>query len=45
MKEARYKMLDCVWFHLCQIFRISKSIDTEMRLDAVRAWGKRGNGL
>lgn len=40
LKETRHKRPCIVWFHLHEIFRIGKSIDTESRL--VVACGGRG---
>ena len=30
-----------LWFHLCEISRISKSIERESRLLGARGWGKK----
>lgn len=40
MKEARYKAT-YLWFHLYEIPRIEKSIETENRWVVARGWGKR----
>ena len=47
-KEARHKRPHIVWFHLYEMSRISKSIETGSRLIVSRGWGwgiMRTNGL
>ena len=42
MKEARYKRPHIVGFHLCEMSKICKSIETESRLVVARDSGRRG---
>lgn len=36
MKEARYKRLNIVWFHLYELSRIGECIETESKLVVIR---------
>lgn len=38
MKEARWKRLHIAWFHLYEIFRNGKSVQTENRSAVVWGW-------
>ena len=44
MKEARHKRTNTVWFHLYEMSKISKSIETESKIVFVRDWEDEGNG-
>ena len=45
-KKDRYKKVHIVWFHLCKISRITKSVDTDCRLVelSIGKWGTMLNG-
>ena len=40
IKEARCKRPNTAWFHLCEMSRIGKTIETESRMVIARSWGK-----
>lgn len=44
VKEARHKGPHVAWFHLYEVFRLGKPIETGSRLVVARSWGKGENG-
>lgn len=42
MKESSHKRRHIVRFHLCEIAKIAKSIETEGKLVVARGWGGAG---
>lgn len=44
MKEAKHNRSHTVYFHLCEIYSISKSVETESRFVVARGSGERGMG-
>lgn len=44
MKEAKHNRSHTVYFHLCEIYSTSKSVDTESRFVVARGSGERGMG-
>ena len=42
VKETRHKRPPIVWFHLYEISRINKSVQTESELVVVRGWEEMG---
>ena len=39
MKEARHKMPHIIWFCLCEMYRLGKTIQTKNRSVVSRDWG------
>ena len=43
-EEAKHNRSHTVYFHLCEIYSISKSVETESRFVVARGSGERGMG-
>ena len=42
VREASHQRPHILWFRLCEISRVSKSMETESRLVGTRGWGEEG---
>ena len=45
VEEARHKQPHIIWFHLCEMSKVGKPMETESKLVVNKSWGLRGENV